>query len=766
MKKIYGLRARLLAGFISVAALTALLGLLANYQFAQVTRGVEDGFRVALDDVEQREREDALTATRTESLQRLQALLTADAVGQHIHSPGWTTLIANERTHPDLRSALQDYGVQRHGYLELHERHAAQLQAARDAEGTLRSRIVPSERTLADEMAKRLDAANAEIEDARGETIGTLFMNFDATMTVINAVLETQSDLFQLQASEKSGTRNDAIRSRIAARFADSQNPAMKHLVQALGGSNSSAEQLAENHKLLLTRLAEIIESVVFDGRTTVVEQAVGSITRMGERTDETAKAVRDLDQKRVQFAAGLAEISANAAASLQAAFQLQSHPGSDQLAALARSLDEGAGRVAELRPVVTQVGSQMGFTWVEAGLADLNTRIFEPSTGLLSPARLLVDARTALTSSEERLRNALTQEIERARTRARHSAASSRNNGVAITSLSTRASRGTVVATAAVIMIAIALATWFTASIARRLRLVARDLASASQQVHLVAEDFSRSSNALSEGSSHQASSISETSDALDAVVSMVRNNAADATQARVLSESARTSTTDGLARMTQMVEAMAAIKTSSGNIAAIIRTIDEIAFQTNILALNAAVEAARAGEAGAGFAVVAEEVRGLARRAAEAARGTADKIADSIEKSEHGARLSHEVARSLAGIADQAGQVSEVIARIAASSDQQTSGLAQVKAAMERIDSVTQSNAATAEESASAACELTSQAQSLLQNASDLEQFVGRMDAHPVHVTAPIGVTSAPPHAVSGTSARPQPDHFTLVS
>jgi methyl-accepting chemotaxis protein len=162
----------------------------------------------------------------------------------------------------------------------------------------------------------------------------------------------------------------------------------------------------------------------------------------------------------------------------------------------------------------------------------------------------------------------------------------------------------------------------------------------------------------------------------------------------------------------MEEMRRAMNAINRSSTEVSKIIKTIDEIAFQTNILALNAAVEAARAGEAGLGFAVVAEEVRHLAQRSAEAARETATKIEDAISKSEHGVAISGEFEQVLADILAKARRVDSLVAEIATASAEQNAGLGQIGSAIGQIDQVTQSNASGAEETAAAAEQLNAQA------------------------------------------------------
>jgi methyl-accepting chemotaxis protein len=278
-------------------------------------------------------------------------------------------------------------------------------------------------------------------------------------------------------------------------------------------------------------------------------------------------------------------------------------------------------------------------------------------------------------------------------------------------------------------------------------------ELGTVSDQTNASASEVASSGQHLADGASRQAAALEQTSATLEEISSMTKRNSEHAQRAKELSAQTRTAAEQGTARMTGMQQAMNEIKVSSDNIAKIVKSIDEIAFQTNILALNAAVEAARAGEAGAGFAVVAEEVRALAQRSAKAARETAQKIEDSIQKSEQGVQLSTAVAESFQAIAAKAHQMDDLVAEIATASNEQSQGVGQVATAIADMDKVTQSNAASSEESASASQELSQQAKSIRQLIQSLHDIVGGESHHPTVPPPP----PAPPTSSYNKPSRP---------
>jgi hemerythrin-like metal-binding protein len=272
-----------------------------------------------------------------------------------------------------------------------------------------------------------------------------------------------------------------------------------------------------------------------------------------------------------------------------------------------------------------------------------------------------------------------------------------------------------------------------------------------------------SSTSQLLAEGASQQAASLEETGASLEELSSMTKRNADNAQKANLLARQTSQAADKGVADTQAMNAAMKDVQAASGDITKIIRTIDEIAFQTNILALNAAVEAARAGEAGMGFAVVADEVRNLAQRSAQAARETAAKIKGAIDKTTQAVRISGTVAETLNDIVAKVRQVDELVAEVSSASGEQNKGLSEINATIGQIDKVTQSTAANAEECAASAEELNAQAQLMKVSVGELSQLVGGVAptialASPEQRQAPAGpltVSLATPKKNGASSA-----------
>ncbi|MGE5503562.1 MAG: methyl-accepting chemotaxis protein [Actinomycetota bacterium] len=249
----------------------------------------------------------------------------------------------------------------------------------------------------------------------------------------------------------------------------------------------------------------------------------------------------------------------------------------------------------------------------------------------------------------------------------------------------------------------------------ADKLSEIVTNINKAAGQIASAASEVAAGSQDLSERSEQQASSLEETAASMEELAATVRQNSANAQQANQLASGAREVAAGGGQVVSDAISAMSRIEASSQKIGDIVGMIDEIAFQTNLLALNAAVEAARAGDAGKGFAVVAQEVRNLAQRSAQASKEIKGLISESSQEVRSGAELVNGAGKTLDDILGGVKRVADIVAEIAAASQEQASGIDQVNAAVTQMDEMTQQNAALVEESAAAAHSLEEQSREL---------------------------------------------------
>jgi methyl-accepting chemotaxis protein len=337
-----------------------------------------------------------------------------------------------------------------------------------------------------------------------------------------------------------------------------------------------------------------------------------------------------------------------------------------------------------------------------------------------------------------------------------------------------TNSSRLIVICLIVALVAGVAVSWFITAGLVSRLSSIISGLAGGAEQVAAASGQVASASQSLASGASESASSLEETSASLEEMSGMTRQNSDNARQANTLAVDASNAAEQGRdatqrmsgeinAKIASMSEAIQQIKNSTAQTARIIKTIDEIAFQTNLLALNAAVEAARAGEAGKGFAVVAEEVRNLAMRSAEAARNTSALIEEAQKNADRGVAVTGDVAESLKraveveiakgfqNTVDAVTRVKQLVAEVAAASEEQSKGIGQVNEAVSQMDKITQGNAANAEESASASEELSAQAREMAELVRELSTMVGHVNAagSTAHVPAAPAVERIAPRA-----------------
>jgi methyl-accepting chemotaxis protein len=277
----------------------------------------------------------------------------------------------------------------------------------------------------------------------------------------------------------------------------------------------------------------------------------------------------------------------------------------------------------------------------------------------------------------------------------------------------------------------ALAIAFVISRSVTGPLGVTARQLAATARQIAATASEVSASALSLSQGATEQAASIEQTSASMEEMASMTRRNAEHAAQAADLVTEVARQVDQSNQAFSGMVASMSAIRDSSDKVSRIIKTIDEIAFQTNLLALNAAVEAARAGEAGMGFAVVADEVRTLAQRSARAAKDTEALIEASLACTSSGAARVEDAARVIGSITGTVSRLETLVGGVREASLQQSEGIAQVSQAIVLMEKVTQSTAATAEQTAATSAALNGHAETSMVVVGRLTSLIERARA-----------------------------------
>jgi len=278
-------------------------------------------------------------------------------------------------------------------------------------------------------------------------------------------------------------------------------------------------------------------------------------------------------------------------------------------------------------------------------------------------------------------------------------------------------------------------LAVFITRGIVNPINAIIEKLTESAHEMDRASGQLTDASATLASGATENASSLEETSASLEELSSMTARNADNSKEANSLMEQTKGNVVQAEESMAKVIASMDEISKSGQEIGKIIKTIDEIAFQTNLLALNAAVEAARAGEAGAGFAVVADEVRNLAIRSAEAAKTTAHLIDDTIKNIQSGSELVNVTSEAFKIVGINADRVGSLVSEVAQASHEQTQGIGQISTATNEMDKVTQANAATAEEAAGAAGQLSMQSENLLRVVGEINVLAHGTAAADVH-------------------------------
>jgi methyl-accepting chemotaxis protein len=435
---------------------------------------------------------------------------------------------------------------------------------------------------------------------------------------------------------------------------------------------------------------------------------------------EETAGPISD----RITRAAEMVQITADAwGASQGAILSAVSQDGStarQNRDEVLRILEKSARAAAELRPLLATEESRQQLALAEAGLKSWEKLSMEVGKRLEAG-----ELEQALALNREKIKPLMTQAYLAAESVLQVNAGLMQQQKLD-GARQFQMLRGLMLGVILVAVAAGVVILWQVRGLVELLRNSVAALARSGGRVATTAGQISSTSQSLSQGSSEQAASLEEVSASMEEMTAVTKRNAENATEAASMMRETVEKVNRSTEALREMVASMSAMKASSEKVGQINKSIEAIAFQTNILALNAAVEAARAGEAGQGFAVVADEVRSLAQRSAVAAKDTATLIDEAIVNSNQSATTLNRVATAIRDIDETAGQLRILMEQVTEASRQQGQGISQVAIAVTQVSQVTQQSASSAEQSASAAVELSSQSKVLAGLVHELELMV----------------------------------------
>ncbi len=677
-----------------------------------------------------------------------------------------TTYSSLQRINPELRGGSVTMGSQRDPRQLLSRLHSSRGAFLRDSE-RLTEQLEIFQQQI-DALAREIDQTVAEINSnaiAQAEDIqsqlasrtrqstasGLSDMQDTVNQTLTNVIntLQLRNRLYAFEIdvrdpfSDRSNLHDDlnTIRENVSTLPANvagdfeiaAINGLIANIEQALGQDTATSENLINDLGSLQERLLEIADNVVFDSsfeledylgqvRTSIGRSLDGLISTQSELRDALT-AASELERQGVRVRENLAALI----------FQLQ-RTIIEQTPEAVAELQSAAGiQLANITDARSRLNTSLSNAQAEDARQALESRFdyllahTSGDEGVLTLAASLVDAHGQALIARRDIDLALS-EISQAMAQtfgllASETASSIQDNLAAANT----ARNWMLVLGSTILILAITIGILLPRSLSNRIGRIVKDLARVASNLGQSANAMTQSSETQARSASEQAATLEESSATLVGLSQMATRNAEATEQAARIFAETRQTTTEGTAKMDSMQKAMADIVTASKQIEKIIKTIEEIAFQTNILALNAAVEAARAGEAGAGFGVVAEEVRSLAQKCTEAARDTSKIILSNEERTSLGTSLCAAVGDALAQINQQVDQLNDMVAGVARATKEQSEGIDQLNTGVQSMSAKTQDNAAVAEEGAATSSELDRDARNLSTVVARLRELAG---------------------------------------
>jgi methyl-accepting chemotaxis protein len=550
-------------------------------------------------------------------------------------------------------------------------------------------------------------------------TVVTLRDNILNTIKTVSQILKNikEQDRVVQEVTKKLAILNERLTSTNGIVFLQ-----LRYIVDEDGSMGDKIETMVKEVGYDLSYLIPTIEKILQTASNMVRNNTVA----MG-RNMESFSSTNNI----LSLASGLSLLSASLVTGINNCIYSKTLNDFSQYNALVGSLFKEAGiKGQKLQGIVANGKNKEELKMVNAYMSALSTvnNAFSSSGGVAEKVKASIKNAEELEALNGKMRNITTAHLKESQKEVSQAGVNQENVVASLNRSSKMTMQIVTIVGGMIILVTLIMAVMITRSITKPINNVVEGLSDSAGQVAAASGQVSSASQSLAEGTSEQAAGIEETSASIEEMASMTKQNAENANQANAMMIDTSQVVNEANQSMSELTESMKEISIASEETAKIIRTIDEIAFQTNLLALNAAVEAARAGEAGAGFATVADEVRNLAVRAADAAKNTTDLIEGTVKKIKLGSEIVGKTNEAFAKVATGAKKVGEIVGEIKAASFEQAQGIEQINKAITEMEKVVQKNAANAEESASASEEMSAQAETLKAFVGQLVSLVGK--------------------------------------